>query len=575
MDKGGGLSLDFLSKPNSFLDSAIQPKRKRDLIDSMNHRFYLDSAAPIRDHEKRMDEMDFFSDKARVQETDLKVPSLNHIKKEDSDEAANRSNFNVNTGLGLLTANMGSDQSTVDDGVSPNGDEKQGKNELAALQAELDRMYEENGRLKGMLNQVGNNYSTLQMHFISLMQRQNQKNESNQEHEAVDEKMEEKKHDLGGGALMVPRQFMDLGPVATAETDEPSQSSSEEERSPDRSASPHNNAEVASNEFHITNNGKEIVPLDHDNATDGRGNNREETPDGWVQNKVPKMASPKNVEQSTEATMRKARVSVRARSEAPMITDGCQWRKYGQKMAKGNPCPRAYYRCTMAVGCPVRKQVQRCAEDRSILITTYEGNHNHPLPPAAMAMASTTSAAVGMLLSGSMSSSDGLMNPNFLARTILPCSSNMATISASAPFPTVTLDLTHTPSPLQFQRPPTTQFPVPLSNAPQGFTSPPTPPIPQIFGQSLYNQSKFCSLQVSPNTDMAQFSHPQQMQQPALSADTVNAATAAITADPNFTAALAAAISSIIGGAHQTSNNISTTTTNNNDKISNTSFPSN
>ncbi|KAM7275945.1 hypothetical protein ACFE04_017811 [Oxalis oulophora] len=76
--------------------------------------------------------------------------------------------------------------------------------------------------------------------------------------------------------------------------------------------------------------------------------------------------------------MKKAsRFAFQTRSVDDILDDGYRWRKYGQKSLKNTVFPRSYYRCTHHT-CNVKKQVQRLAKDRSIVVTTYEGIHNHP-----------------------------------------------------------------------------------------------------------------------------------------------------------------------------------------------------
>lgn len=137
-----------------------------------------------------------------------------------------------------------------------------------------------------MLAQVSNNYTALQMQLLTLMQQQ-QNSTTHHDHNNSTQLVqniqvdEEKKEENGG--MLVPRQFLELS--NNQMSNEQSDSSSEERTL--SGSSPHRDQE------------KEIPESE-----------------GWAPNKAPRLSPTKPVEQSA---MRKARVSVRARSEAPMV----------------------------------------------------------------------------------------------------------------------------------------------------------------------------------------------------------------------------------------------------------------
>jgi hypothetical protein len=252
--------------------------------------------------------------------------------------------------------------------------------QLALAKSEIGRLNEENKQLKNMLTRVTTNYNSLQMHVLTLMQHRNShRGLGAPGHEVTHEQTKKTRihgrgqarahtdrfaaelfcdHQLSvdpekdqDGSQLLPRQFISLGTAASPD-EPPLRSAGADIRGCDCSASPSNTDAAmpppvdycAGKGNAATISSKDVMPLptfDHHHhhhhhrggahERDQRGSSPEDppphhVPQGWLPSKVPKFLPAKGPEPVPEAaTMRKARVSVRARSEAAMVSREWFW----------------------------------------------------------------------------------------------------------------------------------------------------------------------------------------------------------------------------------------------------------
>uniref|UniRef100_I1PY09 Uncharacterized protein n=1 Tax=Oryza glaberrima TaxID=4538 RepID=I1PY09_ORYGL len=328
-------------------------------------------------------EMDFFKTAEKRGERKEPPPATataaasGHAGASPDDLSLNKDDLTIN--MGLLVGrrrNSGSEESIVDDGgVSSNDEEHREAKALAVTKAEIGRLSEENKRLKNMLSNVTTKYNSLQMQFVTLMQqRRSVLAAPIHQQELLDPEKKEQEGSQQQQQQLIPRQFISLGSASLQPDVEaphsvvvvgggggdvcaPS-SSNPDAAVPAMMPLPHFDHH---NHHHPIHGGRErgSSPAEADHHRHHQQEQpppppqQQQLPPSWLPaDKVPRFLPGKGPEPVPEAaTMRKARVSVRARSDAPMVSamganggsTGRRWRRETLARARttGAPWPPA------------------------------------------------------------------------------------------------------------------------------------------------------------------------------------------------------------------------------------------